>query len=430
MSQTVTVLTPASGGGFFVCDVLSAIPKDDLASMEHPLFSLSTRPDRRILNYTHNDTEITVTPSVRGLATIHDKDILIFCISQLMAAVNAGRATARTLHLRAHDLLVATGRETSGDAYRRLRDAFERLAGTRITTNIEVGGREITSGFGLIERWEIVRASKGGRMVSVAVTLSEWLYGAVMSKSVLTLSREYFSLRKPLERRLYRRYERIACISHGVKEALDAWLGEKEREHKTQVVRNGSRLLSFCGRARRREAGLSLVSVGSLSRQKGFDIALRAVATLGDRVKRYTIVGEGEERHRLEALTQQLGIQDKVMFAGFVDNVEVYLHEADLGLIPSRWEGFGLVAVEALSTGLPLVASDVDGMREVLADCSAANLFKSEDVTELVDAVGQAAEALVGEEEVAASARTHAEKFSLDSMVEGYADFYRRVLES
>jgi len=203
VSQTVTALIPASGGGFFVCDVLSAIPKDDLASMEHPLFSLSTRPDRRILNYTHNDTEITVTPSVRGLATIHDKDILIFCISQLMAAVNAGRATARTLHLRAHDLLVATGRETSGDAYRRLRDAFERLAGTRITTNIEVGGCEITSGFGLIERWEIVRASKGGRMVSVAVTLSEWLYEAVLSKSVLTLSREYFSLRKPLERRLY-----------------------------------------------------------------------------------------------------------------------------------------------------------------------------------------------------------------------------------
>jgi plasmid replication initiation protein len=190
-------------GDFFLCDVLSAIPKDDLASMEHPLFSLSTRPDRRILNYIHNDTEITVTPSVRGLATIHDKDILIFCISQLMAAVNAGRATSRTLHLTAHDLLVATRRETSGDAYRRLREAFERLAGTRITTNIEVGGREITSGFGLIERWEIVRASKGGRMISVAVTISEWLYAAVLSKSVLTLSREYFGLRKPLERRIY-----------------------------------------------------------------------------------------------------------------------------------------------------------------------------------------------------------------------------------
>ena len=94
----------------------------------------------------------------------------------------------------------------------RLREAFERLAGTRITTNIVTGGpgfaREVTTGFGLIEKWEIVRKApagkKGsGKMVSVAVTLSEWLYRAVLSKSVLTLSRDYFRLRKPLERRIY-----------------------------------------------------------------------------------------------------------------------------------------------------------------------------------------------------------------------------------
>ncbi|CUH82623.1 replication initiator protein A [Tropicibacter naphthalenivorans] len=188
---------------FFVCDIFDAAPKDDMASMEHPMFSLSTRPDRRILEYEHNGTAITVTPSVKGLATIHDKDILIFCISQLMAGINAGLAVSRTLHLRAHDLLVATNRETSGDSYRRLREAFERLAGTRVTTNFETGGKEVTTGFGLIENWQIVRASRGGKMVSVAVTLSEWLFRAVLSKSVLTLSRDYFRLRKPLERRIY-----------------------------------------------------------------------------------------------------------------------------------------------------------------------------------------------------------------------------------
>jgi plasmid replication initiation protein len=188
---------------FFVCDVLDAIPKDDMASMEHPMFSLSTRPDRRILSYEHNGTRIEVTPSVRGLATIHDKDILIYCISQLMAALNLGRPVSRVIQMRAHDLLVATNRETSGDGYKRLKEAFERLAGTRITTNFATGGIEVTQGFGLIEGWEIVRKSRGGRMVSVAVTLSDWLYRAVLSKSVLTLSRDYFRLRKPLERRIY-----------------------------------------------------------------------------------------------------------------------------------------------------------------------------------------------------------------------------------
>jgi plasmid replication initiation protein len=127
-------------GDFFVCDILDALPKDDLASMEHPIFSLGTRPDLRILTYAHNDVTITVVPSVKGLATLFDKDILIYCISQLMAAQNAGRPISRTLHLTAHDLLVATNRETSGDGYSRLREAFERLAGTRITTNIVTGG--------------------------------------------------------------------------------------------------------------------------------------------------------------------------------------------------------------------------------------------------------------------------------------------------
>jgi plasmid replication initiation protein len=201
--QGAASLPAVRSSDFFVCDILDALPKDDMATMEHPVFSLATRPDLRVLSYAHNGVDITVTPSVRGLATIHDKDILIFCISQLMAALNAGRAVARTVTLKAHDLLVATNRETSGDAYRRLRDSFERLAGTRITTNLAVDGQEVTRGFGLIETWEIVRKTRGGRMISVSVTLSDWLYRAVLSSAVLTLSRDYFRLRKPLERRVY-----------------------------------------------------------------------------------------------------------------------------------------------------------------------------------------------------------------------------------
>lgn len=188
---------------FFVCDFFAAVPKHDLASMEHPIFSLSTRPDRRVVSYDHNGATLTVTPSVKGRATIFDADILIFCISQLMAALNTGRAVSRKLTLTARDLLQATNRETSGDGYKRLREAFERLAGTRITTNIVTGAHEVTHGFGLIEAWEIVRKTRGGRMVAVAITLSEWLFNAVLSRSVLTLSRDYFRMRKPLERRIY-----------------------------------------------------------------------------------------------------------------------------------------------------------------------------------------------------------------------------------
>jgi plasmid replication initiation protein len=203
-------VVPVGGGGpsdaqmeFVFCDILDAVPKDDMATMEHPVFSLSTRPDRRILRYAHGPVRIEITPSVKGLATIYDKDILIYCVSQLVARLNRGEPVARELRLTAQDLMRATGRETSGDGYRRLREAFERLAGTRIVTNIVTGGIETTRGFGLIDGWEILRRTRSGRMISVSVILSDWLYRAVLARSVLTLSRDYFGLRKPLERRVY-----------------------------------------------------------------------------------------------------------------------------------------------------------------------------------------------------------------------------------
>ena len=197
---------------FFVCDIFDAVPKGDMASMEHPVFSISTKPDRRIRRYENGSNFIEITPSVRGLATVHDRDVLIFCISQIMAALNRGEAVSQTIRFRAFEMLSATNRPTGGEAYQRLRDTLERLSGTRITTNITTGPKdariEVTSGFGLIESWEILRRAPGsgrgaGRMVSVAVTLSEWLFRAVQARSVLTLSRDYFRLRKPLERRIY-----------------------------------------------------------------------------------------------------------------------------------------------------------------------------------------------------------------------------------
>jgi plasmid replication initiation protein len=188
---------------FFICDVMDAIPKDDMGSMEHPIFSLSTKPDRNVRYYDHNGVKVTVTPSVKGLATIHDKDIPIYCISQLIAKANAGLPLHKTLHLKAHDLLVATNRNTDGKGYKQLEAALERLSGTRIKTNLKTNEVSIKEGFGLINAWRIVRYVDSERMAEIAIDLSDWIFNAVLGREVLTLHREYFRLRKPLERRIY-----------------------------------------------------------------------------------------------------------------------------------------------------------------------------------------------------------------------------------
>lgn len=187
----------------FVCDIFDAAPKGDMASMEHPIFSLSTKPDRRVRRYEHGKNYIQIAPSVLGLATVHDRDILIFCISQLMAALNAGKSISRTVRLKAHDLLVATNRRTSGEGYSGLKAALERLGGTRISTNIATGGAEVFDNFGLIDRSKIVRETRDGRMQEIEITLSDWVFNAIRANEVLTLHRDYFRLRKPLERRIY-----------------------------------------------------------------------------------------------------------------------------------------------------------------------------------------------------------------------------------
>lgn len=188
---------------FFVCDITDAIPKDDMGSMEHPVFSLSTKPDTRIREYEHNGSKITIAPSALGLATIHDKDILIYCLSQLIAKMNAGEEPKKTLHLKAYDLLVTTNRNIDGRGYEQLEAALDRLSGTRIKTNIKTGDQEITSGFGLIDSWNIIRHSNSGRMSEVRINLSDWIFNAVLGREVLTLHRDYFRLRKPIERRMY-----------------------------------------------------------------------------------------------------------------------------------------------------------------------------------------------------------------------------------
>ena len=190
---------------FFVCDILDAAPKDDMGSMEHPMFSLSTKQDHRIRHYEHNGNTLTIAPGAYGLATIWDKDILIYCISQMVEAMNRGREdVSRTVWVTAYDLLAATNRTTSGVGYRRLKAALERLQGTQITTNIMTNGQRVTRGFGLIDSWEIVEKSPDDdRMVAIEITLSEWLYNAIRGREVLTISRDYFRLRKGIERRLY-----------------------------------------------------------------------------------------------------------------------------------------------------------------------------------------------------------------------------------
>lgn len=199
-------LLPAKheGGDLFVCDVADAVLKDLIPQMEHPFYSLSKKPETNVRKYEHNGNWLKIVPSVKGLATIYDKDILIYCISQLMDKLKRGEPVGPRIRITSYELLVFTNRGTAGKDYNALCEAIDRLAGTRITTNIRTGDEEQTDSFGLIDAASIRRKhGLDGRLLWVEIKLSEWVFNAIQSQEVLTLSPDYFRLSKPLERRIY-----------------------------------------------------------------------------------------------------------------------------------------------------------------------------------------------------------------------------------
>jgi len=188
---------------FFIADIFDAISFQlDLASMEYPLFALKAG-DKNTRRYKQKDLSVVVAPSAEyGMATIHDKDIWIYCISKIMQAIRDGAETSRTVHFTIYDYLKTTNRGVGGREYELAKNSLDRLRSTTITTDIETADRKESRGFGLIDSWSVVE-EKDGRMIRVEVTLPKWLYRSIESKSVLTINPDYFRLRKPLDRRIY-----------------------------------------------------------------------------------------------------------------------------------------------------------------------------------------------------------------------------------
>lgn len=188
----------------FICDIADAVLKDVMQEMEHPFYTLSKKPDTAIKRYEHNGCFVQVTPSVKGHATIYDKDILVYCISQIMAKLRRGEQVSQRVRITSRDFLIFTNRGTGGKDYAALVESIERLRGTMISTNIRTGDEEQIDFFGLIDAAAIRRKfGLDGRLLWCEVKLSDWVFNAIRANEVLTLHRDYFRLRKPLEKRLY-----------------------------------------------------------------------------------------------------------------------------------------------------------------------------------------------------------------------------------
>jgi glycosyltransferase involved in cell wall biosynthesis len=274
----------------------------------------------------------------------------------------------------------------------------------------------------------------GNLIVHAHLTWSMWfVLLAVIGLPVKVLYTEHatsngrrkYPLLRYLERLFYSRFHKVICISKGTKAALDKWLGSKLSD-KNVVILNGSRLYPVKERAYP-ENKVNFISVGSLVEHKGFDRTVRALSQWRNTDWHYTIVGEGPERLHLQRLIKKFDLCEKITLIGWSDKIVHYLHNADMQLIPSRHEGFGLVAVEGMSTGLPIVAANVSGLNEVLAGAGQSGFLvgNPEVGNEWLRAIELGLDALRKNiTRVAMDARSNAEKFNLDLMAGNYKKLY------
>lgn len=236
--------------------------------------------------------------------------------------------------------------------------------------------------------WEIGRYCRQARpqllfstltYCNISVVLAKVFFGVGRTRVILREANALDNIRKrgrlhsflvlALMCGLYRWADAVTANSeHTIQQMMDS---AHVPVRKCQLVRNPVPLQSLVNIKKKRDAPLVILGCGRLIPQKDFATLIRAVARVRQSVDcRLVILGEGPEDLQLQQLAMQLGFDDKSFeLPGFVSNTEEYYHRASVFALSSKWEGLPNVVLEALSFGVPVVATDCSGgTREVFRE--------------------------------------------------------------
>lgn len=234
---------------------------------------------------------------------------------------------------------------------------------------------------------------------------------------------------RPLDRWMYGRYQAIACISQAAAEELSNWL--PELEGKIAIIPNGIDLERFrkadaLDRKDITEDGDAplLLFVARFQPQKDHETLLRAMVNVPG--AELVLVGDGPLRKDMEMLCRQLGIDNRVHFLGNRQDVPELIKMADIYVHSSRWEGFGLAALEAMAGGLPVIASRVPGMEDIVEGTGL--LFEPGDHMQLAGLINRLLRERSFREKLIQAGRERAVQYGIQKCAGRYIEFYRQAL--
>ena len=225
---------------------------------------------------------------------------------------------------------------------------------------------------------------------------------------------------------IWRSASTIVANSNGLRDLALAFDPARE----IPVIPNGVDGELFTDEARAWSPPL-ILSAGRIVHQKGFDLGLRALAQLTDLEWEWRIAGDGTQIEVLRTLARELGIGERVIFLGWLAHGDLSrcYHQANIFLFPSRHEGMPNAVLEAMSSGLPVVATRIAGSEELVLDAETGLLVNTEDV----DSLREGLRRLLGEEkmrmQMGQAARRRVEKeYSWENAARQYSELLEKII--
>lgn len=231
---------------------------------------------------------------------------------------------------------------------------------------------------------------------------------------------------KLIDRITYGSYPHIIAISKGTAISLIETLPFLSK--KVKVINNGAHLFFKKPINRRSENKLVILSVGRLHKSKNYETAINAMIPIKHLNFEYWIAGIGPLEEELRGKVEALGLQDKIKFLGYIKNITSLLNQSDIFLIPSKWEGFGLAAVEAMNASLPCVVSSVPGLGDLIEkDGEDAFLVAPTDESSITKKVALLIENRNIRIQMGEKAFVRSLSFGIDTMIEHYIKLYKEI---
>ena len=226
---------------------------------------------------------------------------------------------------------------------------------------------------------------------------------------------------RPLEKYIYNRYDKLISISQQTQDALQTWLQTKG--DKFVVINNGVDTKLFAS-VEKKQISNTLIMVSRFASSKDQETVIRAMAGLGENVT-IRFVGDGENLEHCKQVAEEFGVDKRVEFLGARADVPNLIAESYIGIQSSNWEGFGLTAVEMMAAGLPVIATEVEGLKQVVK--GAGLLFPVGDSMCLASMINQLLNNKQLYNETIKKCKERAQQYDISIMASAYVSLYAQL---